>query len=131
MKTLEEMKQYFDMDRYVKASGIKITEINKDFAVCKAEIKDTHLNAHEMVQGGMLFTICDFAFAVIANYHYPNTISQFGSISFINACIDAEYITATARLLATSKRNCVGEVTVKDNNGKSICVAQFNGFIRL
>ncbi|HQC54881.1 MAG TPA: PaaI family thioesterase [Clostridia bacterium] len=130
MKTVEEMQKYFEMDRYVASSGIKIIEVNENHAECKAEIKDFHLNAHDMVQGGMLFTICDFAFAVIANFHFPDTISQFGTISFINACIDAEYITAKARILTSSRRNCVGEVTVTDNNGKVICVSQFNGFIK-
>lgn len=130
MKTLEDMKKYFEKDRYIKISGIEIIEVNENYAVCKADLLDNHLNSHDMVQGGMLFTICDFAFAVIANYHHSETISQTGFISFINACVGAKYITATARELSTSRHNCVGEVTVKDDSGKIICISQFNGFIR-
>ncbi|MDD4121111.1 MAG: PaaI family thioesterase, partial [Clostridia bacterium] len=130
MKTLEEMKEFFKRDRFVAASGIEIIEVNDNYAICKAEISDKHLNAGDMVQGGMLFTICDFAFAVITNYHHPETISQTGFISFINACVGAKYITATAREMTKTRHNCVGEVTVHDDKGKVICISQFNGFIR-
>lgn len=130
MKTIEDMKEYFKKDRFVINSGIEIIEANEEYAVCKADISEKHLNTIDMVQGGMLFTISDFAFAVISNYLHPGTISQIGFISFINACVDAKYITATARELSTSRRNCVGEVIVKDDQGKIICISQFNGFIR-
>lgn len=130
MKTLEDMKEYFKKDRYVQLSGIEIIEVNDKYAVCKAELSDKHLNTADMVQGGMLFTLCDFAFAVISNYNHPDTVSQTGFISFINACVGAKYITATAREMTKTRHNCVGEVTVHDDKGKVICISQFNGFIR-
>ncbi len=129
MTDLELVKRIFQDDGYVKLSGLEIIDATEERAVVGAEISDKHRNAHGSVQGGMLFEIADFAFAVLGNFKHPYTITQVGQISYIKAAY-TDRITATAREVARSGRNTVCEVIIQDAAGEIVCVCTFNGFIK-
>lgn len=125
---IDGLKNFFKADKYVGLSGIEILSVGNGKAVVGAKILPHHLNANGVVQGGMLYTIADFAFAVLSNYLHPVTVSQTGSITYI-APADTDYITAEAVELVRRGRNNVVQVTVKDGGGSTVCTATFNGFI--
>lgn len=131
MKTLEELKRLFTQDRFAKFNNIEITEVNENYSVCTAVINDSHLNANDLVHGGLLFTLADFAFGVYCNAIHPLTVTQSASITYISPCINTKYVTATAKQLAYEKHNCVCEVLINDDKGRVLCVAQINGFVKL
>ena len=126
---IERLKKYFKDDKYVELSGIEILEVTDSAAVIGAAILPCHLNANGVVQGGMLYTMADFAFAVLANNLHPVTVSQTGQITYLSAAV-TDYITAEATEIARKGRNCVCNVVMKDNAGNIVCTAQFNGFIK-
>lgn len=130
MKSLEELRELFTNDRFAKFNNIEITEINEKYAICTAVIQNSHLNANDIVHGGMLFTLADFAFGVYCNAVHPLTLTQTASISYINPCFNTKYVTATARELAHEKHNCVCEVVLNDDKGRILCIAQINGFVK-
>ena len=130
MQDVTELKEFFKRDRFVENSDIEIVEVTEEHAVCRAQIADKHLNANDCVQGGMLFTIADFTMAVLSNALHPVTVTSSATISYIAPCKGATYIEAESKEVALSRHNCIHDVTVKDNEGKIICVAQVNGFIR-
>ena len=129
MSNEELMRRYITGDRFVAEAGIEILEVTPEKAVVGAKIEDRHLNANNCVQGGMLFTVADFAFAVLENALHPITVTQIGTISYITAA-RTDYVTATAYERVRSGHNCVCEVIVKDASGRTVCVCQFNGFIK-
>lgn len=130
MQNITELKEFFSRDRFVENSDIEIIEVNENHAVCRAKIADKHLNANDCVQGGMLFTIADFTMAVLSNALHPVTVTSSATITYIAPCKGAEFIEAESKEVALSRHNCVHDVTVKDNFGNVICVAQINGFIK-
>lgn len=130
MEKLKELKKFFERDRFVKANGIEIIKADGESAICKASVVDNHLNANDAVQGGMLYTIADFTFAVLANHLHPITVTQSASISYINACKNTAYITAEAREISRTNHNSVVEVIVKDERDTIVAIGMFNGFIR-
>ena len=73
---LLELKKFFEADKFVGLAGIDILETGDDYAVVGAEIGGEHLNAGGAVQGGMLYTAADFAFAVLTNMLHPVTVTQ-------------------------------------------------------
>lgn len=130
MQNIKELREFFSRDRFVENSDIEIVEVTEEHAVCRAKVSDKHLNANDCVQGGMLFTIADFTMAVLSNALHPVTVTSSATITYIAPCKGAEYIEAESKEVALSRHNCVHDVTVKDNCGNVICVAQVNGFIK-
>ena len=126
---IDEIKKMFEADKYVALSGIEILSVSEESASVGAKILPCHLNANGVVQGGMLYTLADFAFAVHANFLHPVSVSQSGHITYI-APADTDYITATATELVRRGHNSVCQVTVRGSDGNIICTATFNGFIK-
>ena len=88
---------FFEADEFVKLAGIEIAEITEEKAVITAKIGKQHLNANGSVQGGMLYTLADFAFAVISNYKHPVTVTQGGHIQYLRPATGTK-LTATVTL---------------------------------
>ena len=126
---VEKLKKWFSGDRYAEFSGLKIACVDCEKAVIEAEVRDVHLNANGVVQGGMLYTAADFAFAVLTNFIHPDTVSQCGHITYLRPAACSRLV-AEAREIARNGRNCVGEVVVKSETGDVICVSTFNGFVK-
>ena len=129
MTDLELTKRFFQDDGFVKLVGIEIVEVTAEKAVVKAKIDDRHRNANGSVQGGMLYTLADFAFAVLGNHNHPVTVTQVGQISYVKAAITDE-VTATARESVRSGHTTVCQVTVQDDKGQTVCICNFNGFVK-
>ena len=129
MEEIDIVRKYFSADKFVMGAGIEIVEVRKERAVVSAEIGERHLNATGTVQGGMLYTIADFAFAVHANYLHPVTVTQNVTITYVSACRGGR-ITATATEAHVSGRNTVCDVSVTDENDNVLCLCRFNGFIK-
>ena len=128
--TKEELtRKMFEKDAYVKLSGIEIVEIMDESVTVRAKIQAEHLNANGAVQGGMLYTLADFAFAVHANHLHPMTVTQGGHINYIRAAITDE-VTATAVERVRSGHNTVSEVVVRNGVGETVCICTFNGFVK-
>lgn len=129
MTDKELLVKFFEKDGYVKLSGIELVEVSQEKAVARAKIGAEHLNANGSVQGGMLYTIADYAFAVHANYLHPVSVTQGGHISYIRPAV-TEYITATATETVRVGHNTVSEVIIRDDKEQVVCVCNFNGFVK-
>ena len=126
---VEALKIFFKADKYVEMSGIEIIQINDTCAVVEANVDERHLNANGCVQGGMLYTIADFAFAVLGNYLHPSTVTQTGNITYLRPAFTKKLI-ATAVETERAGHCSVSEVTVRGDNGETLCVCHFNGFVK-
>lgn len=122
-------RRFFDKDEFVKTLGAEIVAITEEKTVVKAPVTVDCLNANGSAQGGMLYTVADFAFAVHANYLHPKTVTQGGHIQYVRAAV-TPYITATAREITRSGHNTVSEVVIRDAEENIVCVCTFNGFVK-
>ena len=129
MEKLELLQRYFDGDGYVKLSGIEIEQVTEEKAVVCAKIGLQHLNGNGFVQGGMLYTLADFAFAVLSNYLHPMTVTQGGQISYLRAA-KTKTVKAVATETARAGHNTVSEVLIYDDQDTVICICHFNGFVK-
>ncbi len=122
----DKIKNYFKNDRYAALTGIEIVEIGKGNCIAKMEIEDKHLNAANVVQGGAIFTLADFAFAVASNSHGQLALAVNVNISFLKGKSTGT-LYAKAKELTDPKRIGAYNVTVTDENDE--LVAQFNGLV--
>lgn len=127
MKTLEELQEFFQADRFATEMGAVITECTEDGAAVEMTADGRHLNAAGTVQGGALFTLADFAFAVAANAGGVLTVSLQNSISFLHPALPGR-LRAEARRVSETKRTCCYEVSVTDGAGREAARMSVTGY---
>ena len=120
----EERITFFKNDRFAALTGIEIMEAGPGYCKARLEIKDKHLNAANVVQGGAIFTLADFAFGVAANSHGQLALAINVNISFLKGKSEG-ILFATATELADPKRIGAYDVLVTDEADEVI--ARFNG----
>ena len=79
-ESLEEAQEFFKADRFADINGVQLDKLEDDTCECSMELKDIHKNAYGGVMGGVIFTLGDFAFAVMSNHLHRPTVGQQVSI---------------------------------------------------
>ena len=128
-KDLEIVKKFFMNDNFARLVGIEIDSVSEERAVVSVKVDERHENANSCVQGGMLYTLADFAFAVISNYKHPVTVTQGGHIQYLRPATGTK-LTATAWETERVGHNSVCEVRIVDDTEQTVAVAHFNGFVK-
>ena len=119
--TLEEAQECFVNDRFATGNGCVLEEVGDAYAVASVEIRDEHRNGLGSVMGGLIFTLADFAFAVVANQqHYP-TVGLDGDIRFLSATKGTKLF-ARGTLVKTGRATTVCRVEVTDDLGRDIAL---------
>lgn len=126
---IEKVKAFFKKDRFVDGLGIEITDAEPGRCECTAQIEERHLNAGNVVQGGMIFTIADFAFAVAANCAHGNVVSLTNNITYVRPP-KGETLIARARELSATRKTCLYEVEVSDERNTPVAFMTVTGFIK-
>ncbi|MDR2438007.1 MAG: hotdog fold thioesterase [Planctomycetaceae bacterium] len=124
--TKEQIIERFKNDRYAtEVTGIEIVDAKPGYAKTKLLIQPKHFNAVGIVQGGVVFTLADFAFAVAGNAGVEEvTVAIECHLSFIKPTI-AGTLYAEANLL--SKTRSLVSYSIPVTNEKGELVAQFYG----
>lgn len=122
--SLEEAREFFYKDKFAVDTGIVLDEITEDRAICSLVIRDEHKNAYGGVMGGVIFTLADFAFAVLSNQIHQLTVAQQVSINYLSAP-KGEKLIAEATCRKSGRTSSIVIVNVSDDVGRD--VAQFVG----
>lgn len=126
---IDKIMDFFKNDRFAMSNGIKIVKAEPGYALAQVEINDNHLNAVNMVQGGVIFTLADFAFAVASNAKGLVTVSVNSNISYFKSP-KGKVLTAEAKEVTSQKRLCTYNVDVFDENKDLIARVTANGYIK-
>ena len=133
---LKKIKDFFKSDVYAEdTTGITIVSADDGFAVCTLLPEAKHLNADGAVQGGAIYTLGDFCFAVAANARaisedgVPDTVTLSASITYLRPAKAGDLLTAEARCIKNGRKACCYEVTVfpESDRDKTISVLTVNG----
>lgn len=127
MTPLEEARKYFADDCYATCStGCDILEVGEKYAKCVLHLDGRHCNAVGQVMGGVAYTLADFTFAVAANFRQGKTVTVNASISYLGT-VKGKVLYGESRLIKDGRRNCFYEVSVTDDMGNLVAVANFTG----
>lgn len=66
---MENIRKFFKKDRFAKYLGIELVEVSEGKARVRLKIRQEYLNGVDLVHGGAIFALADFAFAVASNSH--------------------------------------------------------------
>lgn len=120
--TIEEARTYFTGDLFAMNCGITLDALSDDTCVCSMPVTPQLQNAAGGVMGGAIFTLGDFAFAVLANHLHRTTVAQQVSINFLSGTRGKRLI-AAATCKKNGKTTCVINIDITDDLGRDI--AQF------
>jgi len=111
-------------DRFAQLMGVKLEALGKAYAKVWLEVEEKHLNGVDIVQGGVLFALADFAFALASNSHGVTAVGIESSISFFKPTYSGKlYAKATEKYRSKS----LGAYDVTISNEQGIVVAIFHG----
>ncbi|MDR2469347.1 MAG: hotdog fold thioesterase [Tannerella sp.] len=118
------IRDFFRNDAFAAAAGVELLEAANGYARARMEIRPLHLNGGGVCQGGALFTLADFAFAVAANSHAQLTFSICSEIHIFKS-ERTGFLYAEAREQFSHNRLSNCEVRITNASGE--LVATFNG----
>lgn len=119
--TLEEAQELFRNDRFATENGMQLDALGEGTSRCSMTITDRHRNAYGGVMGGAIFTLADFALAVVANQIHSLSVAQQVSINYLSAP-KGERLIADATCIKDGRRTSTIEVRVSDDTGRDIAL---------
>ena len=122
--SVDEAKEFFYKDKFAVNTGITLDELTEDEAICSLKLTDEHRNAYGGVMGGVIFTLGDFAFAVLSNQIHQLTVAQQVDIHYLSAP-KGDKLIAKATCRKDGRTSSIVNVDISDDFGRD--VAQFIG----
>lgn len=124
---MTKLRDFFEKrDRFAKLLGFYIEEMREGSARVSATIKEEHLNAADVVHGGFLFSLADFAFALASNSKNNLSLGINANINFQKAKSGGKLF-ANAKELSDGKKIATYEVRISDE--EDITIATFIGTV--
>jgi uncharacterized domain 1 len=117
-------KEVIHNDRFAKYIGIRLVEVGKGYALTELTLNENHLNGLDRIQGGVIFTLADYAFGAASNSHGITTVGINVNISYYKSPT-GKVIRAEAREISSQNKICGYQVNVLDEDGSLI--ANVNG----
>ena len=123
----QALKDFFLHDEFARQNGIEIVDIAEGYARTQVRIEPRHLNAGGYVQGGVLFTLADLAFAVATNSHGTLTVTSTANITFVKGATSG-LISAQAQELVNNHHLPFCEVRITDDMGNLLAIFTASGY---
>ncbi len=124
-----EMIKFNENDKFSTYLGIELIKYEPGYALAQMKITDHHLNGANIVHGGAIFTLADFAFAAASNLKGLVTLGIDSNISFFKPP-KGSMISAEAKEISSHKRLCGYNVEVFDENKDLIARFYSTGYIK-
>lgn len=124
---IQNIIKFFKRDRFAQYVGINLIKVEDGFAVASLELSQNHLNGLDIVQGGVIFTLADFAFAAATNSAGLATVNINSNITYFKAP-QGKTITAEAKEIYSGKKICGCDVNVFDEDGSLVAKFSSTGY---
>lgn len=112
-------------DHTAHGLGMDIEAVGPGYARLRMTVTRNMVNGHDILHGGMCFTLADTCFAHVCNSHNFNTVAHSCSITYTAAGKLGDTLTAEGREVWQKGRNGVTDVVVTNQDGTVI--AHFRG----
>ena len=125
----EKVKAFLnEHDRFCKFCGIQLTEVAPGYAEAVLTVTDDILNGRNIVQGGAIMTLADFAYAGAVSATGVTGVSLNCQTNFIRPGY-GKTMKAIARKVHQGRKTAVYAVEVFNDDGKLAATVNITGFI--
>ncbi len=105
--------------------GMQLLECKPGYARMRMQVRELHLNGHQICHGGFIFTLADSTFAFACNSHNKITVAAGCSIEFLKPGQLDDVLICEGTEQTLSGRH--GIYDMKVSNQKNDVVAMFRG----
>jgi acyl-CoA thioesterase len=116
-------------DRFAELVGMKLIMVSHGHAIAQMEITEQHMNGVGIVQGGVIFTLADYAFAAASNTADTITLGLQTSVTFFRTP-QGKCLTAEAKEITASRKISGYTVDVMDENNDVIAQMTAVGYMK-
>ena len=113
-------------DTFSQWLGIEVLEVKEGFCKIKMTVNKNMLNGHQIMHGGISFSLADSAFAFASNSHGQKAVSIEASINHVKPVFEGDELLATANKESISKN--IGQYLVRVTR-KDELVGLFKGIV--
>ena len=117
---LAKVKKHFENDNFVNLIGAKLIELGAGYAKAELAIDERHLNAHGIVQGGVMFTLADLALGAASASYGHVCVAVQANIVFLKPVNSGTTLVATARELSKGKKISNYQIAIENSLGKEM-----------
>ncbi|MHC0036982.1 hotdog fold thioesterase [Pseudoneobacillus sp. C159] len=110
-------------DPYAKFLGIEIVEVAEGKAVVSLQVKEHMLNFHGAVNGGVIFSLADVAFAIASNSYGQTAVGINVNINYMKAGLLEDSLTAIAEEVSRNPKLGLYRLTVTNQQGDILAIA--------
>jgi acyl-CoA thioesterase len=115
-------KTMYERDPASRALGMKLDAIRPGYAQMSMRVRADMLNGHATCHGGYIFMLADSAFAFACNSHNFNTVGAGCTIDYLAPGREGDLLIAEAVEQALLGKTGVYDVTVKNEEGRTIAL---------
>ena len=108
-------------------NGIRLTQMEKDYARVEADLTRVNRNLYGAVHGGMFLTMGDCAAGGAARTNGMRYVTVSNSFEFFRNT-KSDHLIAEGRIKSRGRTICVAEVEIHDGVGKLLCSGTFTLF---
>ena len=125
----EWAREVFAGDHFAfETTGIEVEETRLHYSRLSIPLAEKHRNAMNQVQGGVIFTLADFAFTLAAAYERPITVTLTSNISYMSR-VKGQRLIAEANCLREGGHTCYYLIAVTDELGTKVAEVMITGYI--
>ncbi len=126
--TPEQIGRWMEQsDRFARMLGVRLDEAREGYARASLEITEEMQNAVGITQGGVTFTLADFAFAVASNSHGSVAVSLNAQITYTASSQAGDRLIASAS--EVNRTRGTGLYQIEVHNGAGKLIALFTGTV--
>ena len=115
----EILMKNVENDRFAKLVGLKAIKVSEGYALTELVLNDNHYNGVDIIQGGVIFTLADYAFAIASNSRGFETVGINVNISYYKTA-KGKVLRAEAKEISSQKKICGYSVDIFDEDGSII-----------
>lgn len=123
-RTSQALKDFFRNDLFANYVGVELLEAESGRAKAMLRLREHHRNGIGLIQGGVIFTLADLAFAAAVHSRGQIAVAIHCSISYLRAA-QGESLLAEAEEVSCGPKIAVYTVKISDSEGN--LVALFEG----
>ena len=120
----------FGSDPYAEAQGFSLSATTDESVTVSMVVRDDHLNFHEVLHGGALFSLADCAFSLASNAHGDTAMAIDTHLVLTATARLGDSLTATAVEMTRGRTLATYRVDVTRDDGRTVGLFTGTVFIR-
>ncbi len=118
-----QLRDSMEKSPYGRFLGFRLLELSEGYAKVSVAYSVEHTNFLGLIDGGLLMSLADYAFACSCNTFGQTRVAAQFSTNFISAPVAKGELLAEARTIHAGKTIALTEITVTDARGRVIAKA--------